>query len=211
MDSQATTPTRSVVQKKPTQVKVITLGNRHVGKTSLIQRFANNKFMPYYKATIGVDFQRKDVQLCDGESMRISLFDVAGSESFRTLTRQYYQGAEGILFCFSFDDRQSFEKIEDWREQTDICDKNVVMILVGTKSDLERRVVSTEEAESFAREQSMMFFETSAKSNIGITEAFDYIAHEVYRRRNRLLEHKSTVRLSSRVSNQNNRRSCQCG
>jgi len=166
------------------QIKLLTIGNSGVGKTCLLLRYANDSFSPTFITTIGIDFKIKTVDI-DGKRIKLQIWDTAGQERFRTITTSYFRGAQGILLVYDVTDRNSFNSIKTWVEEIERnADKAVNKVLIGNKCDVDdsARAVSRGEGESLARDYGMAFFETSAKKDIGVSEAFMSIARQVVSR-----------------------------
>jgi small GTP-binding protein len=163
--------------------KVVVIGDSGVGKSCLLIRFAEDKFSEEHVSTIGVDFTNRTVDV-GGDQVKLQLWDTAGQERFRTVTSTYYRGAQGIVIIFDVTERRSFETIRAWVEDVDKwASQGTVKILVGNKTDLhDRRQVTTEEGEALAQELRMRYYETSARENYNVDEAFLGLAAEVKRR-----------------------------
>ena len=141
--------------KKLLETKIITLGDSHVGKSSLIIKFIENKFSLSYISTVGFDLKYKTLKLDDDEEIKIVIHDTAGQERFKSLAANYIKKAKGILLVYDITDKRSFESLGNWMndiEEEEVADK-VPIILVGNKSDLEEeRVISKQEGEKVAKE-----------------------------------------------------------
>ena len=163
--------------------KVVVIGDSGVGKSCLLIRFAEDKFSEEHVSTIGVDFTNRTVDV-GGDMVKLQLWDTAGQERFRTVTSTYYRGAQGIVVIFDVTERRSFETIRAWVDDVDKwASAGTVKILVGNKTDLhDRRQVTTEEGEALAAELRMKYYETSARENYNVDEAFMGLAAEVKRR-----------------------------
>jgi small GTP-binding protein len=126
-------------------------------------------------STIGLDYKLKNVQLDDGNIVKIQIWDTAGQDRFRSITKNYYKGAHGIILIYDITSRKTYENIKNWVTQIkeEVSDK-VNIILVGNKIDDEKnRKVSTEEGEKMAKEIGFDFYETSAKTGINIDSTFN--------------------------------------
>lgn len=164
-------------------LKIMSIGDSGVGKTSILQRFVDDKFSPTFMTTVGIDFKSKTVVLPakgnPSKSVRakLMLWDTAGQERFRTMTSTYFRGAQAVLLVFDVTDRASFEAVEKWAKQvTDVAGEKVPLVLIGNKMDVadtcKRRVqVEWWEAEALAGKIRAPFFRVSAKTNTGVTEA----------------------------------------
>ena len=117
-------------------------------------------------------------------NIRIQIWDTAGQEAFRSITRSYYKNSTCALIVYDITSRKSFEDITIWlKECKDMCYKDILICLIGNKSDLEvRRAVSYEEGEKFANDNQLLFFETSAKDGTNIQEIFKESATNIFER-----------------------------
>jgi len=160
--------------------KILTIGESGVGKTCILLRYTDNKFIKHHLTTIGIDYKTKDVNI-NGKSIKLKIWDTAGQERFRNITQQYYKGADGIVLVFDLTDRNSFEKIREWMKQIQSYTQrdSIAIVLLGNKCDAENKAVSSKEANDIATEYKMKFFETSAMNNINIEESFKELSTEI--------------------------------
>ncbi|KAM3720302.1 Ras-related protein [Dirofilaria immitis] len=131
----------------------------------------------------GVEFGARMITI-DSKQIKLQIWDTAGQESFRSITRSYYRGAAGALLVYDITRRDTFNHLASWLEDArQHSNSNMVIMLIGNKSDLEaRREVKKEEGEAFAREHGLIFMETSAKTAANVEEAFIDTAKEIYRK-----------------------------
>lgn len=131
--------------------------------------------------TIGVEFGARMVQI-ENRQIKLQIWDTAGQESFRSITRSYYRGAAGALLVYDITRRETFNHLTRWLEEArQNANQSMVIMLIGNKSDLEhRRQVSKEEGEKFAKEHNLIFLETSAKTAANVEEAFIHTAQKIY-------------------------------
>ena len=158
-------------------IKILTLGDTMVGKSSIVLRFSDDKFDENVFATIGIDFKTKYIKVRDA-SVKVLIWDTAGQEKFRNIAKQYYKGANGVLLIYDVCNRKSFERIGFWLNELKENNKidELYAILVGNKIDLEqRRVISKEEGEKYAEENNIKYLEVSAKTGEGILDLFNDI------------------------------------
>jgi Ras-related protein Rab-1A len=160
--------------------KVLLIGDSGVGKTSILNRFIDDKFNETFVSTIGVDFKAKSIAL-EGKITKLQIWDTAGQERFKTITSSYYRGSHGVVIIFDVTNRKSFENIKMWLNEIRLhCDNGTKKILVGSKTDLEDKIeVSCSEALSFANRHNMKYVETSAKESKNIELAFINLANEI--------------------------------
>ncbi|RSL99658.1 Ras-related protein Rab-11B [Fusarium oligoseptatum] len=156
--------------------KVVLIGDSGVGKSNLLSRFTRNEFNLDSKSTIGVEFATRSIQV-DSKTIKAQIWDTAGQERYRAITSAYYRGAVGALLVYDISKHQTYENVTRWlKELRDHADANIVIMLVGNKSDLRHlRAVPTEEAKSFASENHLSFIETSALDASNVELAFQNI------------------------------------
>ncbi|KAI9197129.1 ras family-domain-containing protein [Polychytrium aggregatum] len=164
-------------------IKLLLIGDSGVGKSCLLLRFSDDSFTPSFITTIGIDFKIRTIDL-DGKRIKLQIWDTAGQERFRTITTAYYRGAMGILLTYDVTDERSFNNIRNWiRNIEQHASEGVNKILIGNKCDmLEKKVISKEQGQALADEYGIRFIETSAKSNIGVEEAFFSLARDIKKR-----------------------------
>jgi len=160
--------------------KIILIGDSGIGKSSIIERFADNNFHHQFVSTIGVDFKVKTIKI-DDKLVKIQAWDVAGQERFRSIVSVYYKGCHGIVVIFDITNKNSFKNVKTWLHEVDrYIKEDVPKILIGNKSDLiNRRRVSFEEANLFAESLCIKYIETSAKDNINIDDIFYNISKNI--------------------------------
>ncbi|GMH67044.1 hypothetical protein TL16_g04576 [Triparma laevis f. inornata] len=155
-------------------VKLLLIGDSGVGKSCLLLRFADSTFTSAYITTIGIDFKIKNVEV-GGKRVKLQVWDTAGQERFRTITKAYYKGAQGILMVFDVSNEDSFVNVTNWMEQIkDNASLGVKIILLANKVDVvaEERVVSKSMGEQLAAKFGVKYFETSAKDDHNVGESF---------------------------------------
>lgn len=153
-------------------VKTIVVGDSGVGKTCLLLRFIRDVFDETSQPTLGVEFMTKIVQTAN-HRIELQLWDTAGQELFRSVTRGYYRGSAGAFLVFDLTSRISFENISRWlHDITEVAKNDIIKILIGNKNDLEsQREITSEEASEFAKANGMIYFETSAKTGTNVSAA----------------------------------------
>ena len=161
--------------------KYIIIGNPSVGKSCLLNQFLNNRFSEEYEITVGVEFGAKTIEIEDGNKVKLQIWDTAGQESFKSITRSYYRAAAVGMLVYDITNRESFDSISNWLEECKVNgNPEMTLMLVGNKRDLESsREISYEEAEHFAQANNMLFLETSAKTAERVTDIFVKAANQV--------------------------------
>jgi small GTP-binding protein len=154
-------------------LKYVIVGDASVGKSNLLLRYTHGQFREEYQLTIGVEFGSSNITI-DKNVFRIQIWDTAGQENFKSITRSYYKNSACALIVYDITRRVSFENLSDWIEDCkNSSPKTVFMVLVGNKCDLEEnREVTEEEGKEFAERHGMLFFETSAKTGQNVKEVF---------------------------------------
>ncbi|OOF95884.1 hypothetical protein ASPCADRAFT_48777 [Aspergillus carbonarius ITEM 5010] len=177
----ATSPLRAVAARSPLS-RLVLIGDSGVGKSNLLSRFTRNEFNLDSKSTIGVEFATRSIQV-DSKTIKAQIWDTAGQERYRAITSAYYRGAVGALLVYDISKHQTYDNVNRWlKELRDHADSNIVIMLVGNKSDLRHlRAVPTEEAKQFASENNLSFIETSALDASNVELAFQNILTEIYR------------------------------
>jgi small GTP-binding protein len=161
--------------------KVVLIGDSGVGKSNLLSRFTRNQFNLESKSTIGVEFATRSIK-CDNKTIKAQIWDTAGQERYRAITSAYYRGAVGALLVYDISKAVTYENVERWlNELRDHADSNIVIMLVGNKSDLRHlRAVPTEQAAALAEKHGLSFIETSALDSTNVELAFQKILTEIF-------------------------------
>jgi len=163
--------------------KFIIIGDTGVGKSCLLLQFTDKRFQSVHDLTIGVEFGARLITLPVSKApIKLQIWDTAGQESFRSITRSYYRGACGALLVYDVTRRDTFTNVKRWLDEARInSNPEMCITLVANKCDLDsKRVISTAEGEAFAQLHGLNFVETSAKTAEGVEEVFCLTADKVY-------------------------------
>ena len=163
--------------------QILLIGDSSVGKTSLIQRYANGIFKEEYLATVGLDYYTKQ-EMINNLNVLVKLWDTAGQERFKALTPNYFRNAEGVVLAYDVTNSESFENLKFWINsiKSNLGEKNIFIpiIIIGNKIDMEdMRDITKEDASKFAKENNYKYFETSAKTGEGVDEAIRDLVNQV--------------------------------
>jgi Rab family protein len=169
--------------------KIVLVGDMNVGKTFLLSRYIKGQLPKSSGPTIGVEFATKTVKLDSGNTIKAQIWDTAGQERYRAITTAHYRRALGALLVYDVTQKNSFEGVKKWMEELrDHAEPDIVILLVGNKTDLlernpESRQVSELQARQTAEAGQMLFIETSAVNGAKVKDAFELLLNEIFRRR----------------------------
>ncbi|GAB5587620.1 Ras-related protein Rab-18-B [Umbelopsis nana] len=198
-------------------LKLLLIGNSSVGKSSLLLRFTDDTFLPQdeVSATIGVDFKVSMMEV-DGQKYKLTIWDTAGQERFRTLTSSYYRGAQGVILVYDVSNRDTFDALQNWHTElkTYSSSPDVVKMIVGNKVDKESsRVVTYKEGAAMAQKLQTLFVECSAKTKVGVQEAFEELVQKIIETPSLWQKQQapvSTIRVSSNGNEEQESSLCAC-
>ena len=172
--------------KDEIEFKIITLGDCGVGKTSIIRRFISGKF-DKKMSTIGFGSFSKEITLKDGTKIRLRLIDTAGQENYQALSATYVKNADGVLFVFDHNNKESFINIKKWldyfKENNKDIDLNNVLpaYLVGNKCDLEHEIDDDEIQDAKKDNNFYGYIDISANDDIGINRVFEEMGEMLFK------------------------------
>jgi small GTP-binding protein len=157
--------------------KMILGGDGGVGKTTLVTQFVQNEFETDYKATIGAQIMKKELNFPEWKvNVKLTIWDLAGQAQFARVRQTYVAGAKSGFLVFDVTRRQSFDNIKNWLNEIRKVEPDVILMLIGNKIDLPNRQVSLEEGKKLASEIGIPYFETSALNIDIVNEAFKTMA-----------------------------------
>ncbi|XP_056133770.1 EF-hand calcium-binding domain-containing protein 4B-like [Lampris incognitus] len=176
--------------------KVVLVGNSSVGKTSLLRSFCEGRFHPSTYATVGIDYSVKTLTL-DNTQVAMQLWDTAGQERYRSITKQFFRKADGVVVMYDVTVEESFKAVRPWLANVqEAAGEGVPILLLGNKMDMvEDREVSFKDAELLAYENRVMFYEVSAYTGSNVTESLTHLARILKEQEDRVRD--TTIILSA--------------
>ncbi len=164
--------------------KILVLGDAAVGKTNFLIRFTENTFADNYINTIGFDY-RSEIITIDEKKVKLQIWDTAGQDRYRSMTKNLYHKAQGVVLMFDVTCESSFNSIKSWLKSIkDMSGDKMTIVLVGNKIDDEKnRKISEEEAKELANENGLEYIAASGKANINVKETFYALAKNIMGRK----------------------------
>ena len=179
-------------------LKILLIGDSYVGKTSLLLQYIERECPENHMATIGVEFRDKIIQI-DNKKVKLQVWDTSGQERYRSITKNFYRNADGVMFVCDVTKEKTFDNIKNWLidSEQNANNTNFKKILVGNKIDLkEERAIDTQQLQNFANKKEMNFYETSAKDGTNVDHIFTELAKLI-------LEDKSDQQIKEEFSHKN--------
>ena len=165
-------------QGKSLQLKILVLGEGRIGKTCLIERYVNRTFKENYIATIGMDIRNKKLEI-NKRDFNITINDTAGQERFRSLTKMFYKGADGILVGFDLTEPKTLQLVDFWIQEIEINKSKehpISLVLFGNKCDDKENIkVKQEDIKKMQEKHKLEYFETSAKDGTNVRAIFEHL------------------------------------
>ena len=163
--------------EQTTTFKILILGETGVGKTFILRRFVENKFLKNHLSTTGLEFRTKTVNVKNKE-IKLKIWATAGPPH---ITEQYYRGADGIVLVYDVTDEPSYDKVKKWIDDiiSNTGRDSIGLVLLGNKCDFEERAVTEEQGKKLGEEFKISYFETSPLTGQGIKEAFDQLTKDI--------------------------------
>jgi len=158
------------------RIKVISLGESGVGKSCLIKRYCEDKFVTKHVPTIGIDFGVKPVSI-EGEAYRVNFFDMAGGSEYADIRNEFYKDAQGVILVFDVGSKPTLDALDQWlKEAKEFGMRSPALVLCGNKAENKKREVSDTDARRWAGAHGgMPYFETSAKEGENVAKAFEKV------------------------------------
>ena len=168
--------TSSTNEEPEINLKILILGDSSVGKTSLLLKYADGYFPTMYVATIGVEYKIKKINI-NGADINLQIWDTAGQERFRSITKNFMKGADGIMYVYDITQKSSFDNLKSWIRSSEESTEGFKKLIAGNKSDLEiDRVVQKESLTKYCEDKNIKGLEVSAKTGSKVNEAFETLA-----------------------------------
>ena len=180
--------------------KIILIGDAEVGKTNIISRYVDGKFLEENISTIGVEYKTKELNELNvnKEKIILQIWDTSGQEKYNAITKNYLRDSDFILFVFDVTKKESFENINNWLKLSEGIEGNFEKILVGNKFDKEEKEISNEDIINFSEEKNMRHFEISAKNGDKINDLFEYITNLIKEKK---ISRRQTEDFSEEIEN----------
>lgn len=180
-EMEKTTPLQRTMSKRyDVLMRLLLIGETGVGKTCVLCRYASEEFIDSHITTIGIDFKMKTISL-GGKTIKVQIWDTAGQERFESITKQFYRRAQGVILVYDITSKSSFEAVPKWLNYVrQFGREDVSVLLMGNKKDKEvNRQVVEEEGRKFAKDNNLLFYETSAKDSANLEKAFYSLCQDV--------------------------------
>ena len=199
--------------------KIIIVGDISVGKTSIINRFIENKFTEGIKSTLVNENLKKKIRIDNSTIVTLNIWDTIGDERFRILTHQFYQDSHGALLIFDITNKETFNKLEIWiKDIIQNTPPDCILMIIGNKYDLnENRKISYDEANILSQRFNISYYEVSAKNGNNIALAFEQLTYRIIDKQreeennvNRYLrkDQRNTIGLEDGNNNNSNKKCC---
>lgn len=164
-------------------IKLVIIGDSHVGKTNFIFKFVEGKFSDIHIATVGFDYKSRIIRLpTSKKTVKLQIWDTAGQERYMALNKNLFQRVQGIVLMYDLTDRSTFEHVTNWIDLIKQSANNKPVIIVANKLDIaaEERIVTTEEGEEIAEQNGVDFVEASGKDGSNVDDVFIKISEKIY-------------------------------
>ena len=186
--------------------KIIIIGDTSVGKTALLSKYLKGIFQASPLPTVATEFATKIIQIKEGGYIKAQIWDTAGQEKYKSITYHHYKKSVGGLIVYDITKRSTFENVKNWyNDLITLGEKGCIIALVGNKLDLverneRKREVEKYEAQAYAEDNHMLFFETSAYNGNNLNDIFEELLETNHTERRKIPEIKERDKL---LENQN--------
>jgi len=206
--------------------KIIIIGDTSVGKTAILSKYLKGVFPTSPLSTVATEFATKIIQIKEGGYIKAQIWDTAGQEKYKSITYHHYRKSVGGIIVYDITKKSTFDNVKNWYEDLiNLGEKGCVIALVGNKLDLierneRKREVSKAEAQGYADDNHMLFFETSAYNGNNINDIFEELLQTIYterrkipelKERDNILESQNVINLQDKKEKkQNQDDDCEC-
>ena len=161
--------------------KILLLGDSTVGKTCFLLRYTDNTFLDLHMSTIGLDYRLKTMILDNQRIVKVQLWDTAGQDKYRAITRNYYRGANGIILLFDVTNEKTYDNIKKWiiSIKEEISDHICIVLIANKIDNVQERKINKEKGEKLAETYGIKLFECSAKTGEGVNESVFYLVEKI--------------------------------
>ena len=176
--------------------KIIIIGDRSVGKTALLSKYLKGVFPTSPLSTVATEFATKIIQIKEGGYIKAQIWDTAGEEKYKSITYHHYKKSVGGLIVYDITKKSTFDNVKNWyNDLITKAEKGCIIALIGNKLDLverneRKREVPKEEALSYAEDNHMLFYETSAFNGSNINDIFEELMQTIYTERRKIPDFK---------------------
>ncbi|XP_009078542.1 PREDICTED: EF-hand calcium-binding domain-containing protein 4B [Acanthisitta chloris] len=183
--------------------KIIFVGNSSVGKTTFLRRFCEDHFFPGTAATVGVDYNVKTVTV-DNTQVALQLWDTAGQERYRSITKQFFRKADGVIVMYDITAKDTFLAVKQWLISVEeAAGESMPLLLLGNKTDNEKeREIPKGMGEHLAKDYKLIFYECSAYSGYNVEKSVLHLARILKEHEDKVKE--KTIQLQADM----NKKSC---
>ena len=203
--------------------KIIIIGDTSVGKTALLSKYLRNTFPSAPLPTVATEFATKIIQIKEGGFIKAQIWDTAGEEKYKSITYHHYKKSVGALILYDITKKSTFDNVQNWYDDLILkAEKGCIIALIGNKLDLlekneNKREVTKEEAQTYAKNNNMLFYETSALNGNNINDIFEELMQAIYTEKrkipylNNIEENRNTINIRSQIDKHLNvENKCEC-
>ena len=189
--------------------KIIIIGDTSVGKTALLSKYLKGVFPTSPLATVATEFATKIIQIKEGGYIKAQIWDTAGEEKYKSITYHHYKKSVGGLIVYDITKKATFDNVKNWyNDLITKAEEGCIIALIGNKLDLvqrneRKREVSREEAQSYAEDNHMLFYETSAYNGNNINDIFEELMQTIYTERRKIPDFKERDKELDNLTNIN--------
>ena len=163
-------------------IKILSVGDPEVGKSCLIKRYCEGRFVQRYISTIGIDYGVKKINML-GKKVSVNFFDLSGNSDYTDIRNEFYRDSQGVIMVFETCTKSTFQNLQRWEREmrANGCSEPAVVVC-GNKADLKGKEVTPQDAQKWCSSKGYTYFEVSANSGNGVVEAFDTLFNMVVSR-----------------------------